>query len=204
MSEPQLSRGDRRLLERLIWIGRNEGRIQRTQKQLGKALGLKRGVPRDVSDSMVRRHLRNLDRWIEVEQGGDGQPACYYFTAALPAEFGSGLSREMFRAEVPGWFRAENLDASPQIPQNTPLAEKKFRAEIPSSSSVEKLKNSDGLDGDDEKSARVTVSPRAACALSNAGPSRPERPVFRSPKLQSLPPRRVKVEGNNTPTPNRR
>jgi hypothetical protein len=104
MSELRLSCGDRRLLTCLLWIGRTEGRIQRSQKQLGKAPGgPKRDAsgklaPGDVSDSMVRRHLRNLRTWVGVEQGGDGQPACFYFTAALPAEFGSGLSFELFRA----------------------------------------------------------------------------------------------------------
>jgi hypothetical protein len=163
----QFSRGDLRLLTRLLWFGREERRIQRTQKQLGKAIGgLKRDssgklVHRDVSDSMVRRHLRNLGSWVEVEQGGPGQPASYYFTDALPQEFCSGLSPELFRAKFRAEFRAENSGACPRTPQNTPVAAKKFRAEIPLSSSVEKLKSKNGLDADDEKSARVTVSPRA-------------------------------------------
>jgi hypothetical protein len=110
---------------------------------------------------MVRRYLRELADLVEVTQGGDGQPASYYFTAALPAEFGSGLKRDLFRAEVPGWFRAEISDGLSQAPQNTEVREKKFRAEIPLSSSVENLKRTSGFDFDDEKSARVTVPPRA-------------------------------------------
>jgi hypothetical protein len=93
----ELSRGASRLLDRLLWYGRKYGHIHPNQKKLGKGLGRSqrdakgRVVRCDVSDRMVRVYLHELKSLVEVDQGGDGHPASYFFTAALPSELTSGL-----------------------------------------------------------------------------------------------------------------
>jgi hypothetical protein len=173
----QLSRGARRLLDRLLFYGRKYGHIRVDQKRLGKALALSREptgrvVPRNVSDRMVRAYLHELRRLVEVDQGGDGYPASYFFTAALPSGLASGL--------LPGCFRAESLVASLQSTPSTEVADKNFQAEIPlSSSRLEPIKTGFSQERvDDEKPARVTVPPRVTSApfpqVSKLSPSKRE------------------------------
>src|SRR5436190_23294198 len=114
----ELSRGARRLLDRLLWYGRRYGHIHPAQEKLGKKLGRS---GRDVSDRMVRTYLRELNKFVEVQQGGDGHPASYFFTAVLPSELTSGL--------LPGCFRAE-ITVPPHGPaQQQPVAGENLRAE---------------------------------------------------------------------------
>ncbi len=144
MSMAHLSRGPRRLLDRLLWRGRMFGRIQQSQEKLGKALGPSRRDPSsgrmkhgDVSERTVREYLRELKPFVEVEQGGDGNPASYFFTAALPSELTSGLAPGCFRAAsglAPGCFWAETEGASQHPSPNAEVADKNFRAETASCS----------------------------------------------------------------------
>jgi hypothetical protein len=113
LASGQLTRGARRLLHRLLWYGRRYGNIHPTQKKLAKGL--------DISDRMLRTYLRELKCFVEVRQGGDGHPASYFFTAALPSELASGLLPSCFRAEI-----AEgNLHPAP----NPVVTVENFRAE---------------------------------------------------------------------------
>jgi len=122
------SRGARSLLGRLLWYGRRYGHIHPSQKKLGCKL-----LPseRSVSDRTVRAYLAELNKYVEVEQGGDGHNASYYFTpaliAALPSELTSGL--------LPGCFRAEKDMASQQPAPHQPVAAENFRAETAQSRS---------------------------------------------------------------------
>ena len=118
------------------------------KKRLGKALVLSLDptgcvLPRNVSDRMVRAYLHELRSLVEVDQGGDGHPASYFFTC--------GSS-----------FRAGSLVAVLQSMPNTEDADKNFRAEILlSSSKLNPIKNGFSQEKvDDEKPARVTVPPR--------------------------------------------
>lgn len=139
MREAKFSRSARRLLDRILWLGKKHGYVRQDQKRLGKALGISRDqngrfVTRDVSDRTVRALLNELTGIVAVVQTGDGQPAAYFVNeSALPAEFTSGL--------LPGCFRAELFDACSQTPQNTEVAAKNFRAEIPSSCSLKETTN---------------------------------------------------------------
>src|SRR5579871_3635582 len=70
---------------------------------------------------MLRTYLRELKSFVEVQQGGDGHPASYCFTAALPSELASGL--------LPGCFRAEIAGVNTHPAPNPAVTAKNFRAE---------------------------------------------------------------------------
>ena len=113
-----------------------------------------------MSDRTVRTYLRELEKYVEVQQGGDGVEASYYFTAALlsdlPSELTSGL--------LPGCFRSEN-PAAPQEPaQHQQFADENFRAEKP------KLGSSGSSCSCNDQSER-TVQEHREPAVAVTGPS---------------------------------
>src|SRR5690349_1168252 len=121
---PGLSRRARRLLDRLLWYGRRYGHIHPSQEKLGTKLGRS---GRNVSDRTVRTYLRELETYVEVQQGGDGGAASYYFTAALLSDLPSDLTSGL----LPGCFRAEHPVATQEPALHEQFAGENFRAEQP-------------------------------------------------------------------------